>query len=89
MARFDPPPKFTYKADEWEEWLVDFDEFRITAKVNKEEGNVHISSLLYSMGAKRPYKYIIHSGMGKYVFRPQMDVEQRKLMRETMTKAPL
>jgi len=36
MARLDPPPKFSYKADEWEEWLADFDEFRITAKVYKE-----------------------------------------------------
>ena len=53
MARFDPPPKFSYKADEWEEWLADFDEYRITAKVDKEEGNVQISSLLYSMGAKK------------------------------------
>ena len=89
MARFDPPPKFSYKAVEWEEWLADFYEYRITAKVDKEEGNVQISSLLYSMGAKRPEKYIIHLSMGKYVFRPLMDVERRKLTREVMTIAPL
>jgi hypothetical protein len=71
---FDPPSKLSYKADEWEEWLADFNEFRITAKVDKE-GNVQIRSLLYSMGAKRPEKYIIHSRMGKYVFRPLMDVD--------------
>ena len=35
MARFDPPPIFRYKADEWEEWPADFDQFHIMTKVDK------------------------------------------------------
>ena len=52
MARFHPSPKFSYKADEWEEWLADFDEFPITCCI--------------PWVPKRPEKYIIHSSMGKY-----------------------
>ena len=37
MARFDPLPIFSYKADEWEEWHADFDQFRIMTKVDKVE----------------------------------------------------
>jgi hypothetical protein len=53
MARYDPPPKFTFKAAEWEEWLSEYEEFMITAKVNKEEGATQVSSLLYTMGARQ------------------------------------
>ena len=86
---FDPAPKFSYKADELEEWLADFDEFHITTKGDKEEESVQKGSLLYFMGAQKAWEIYNNSSMGKYVFRQLMDVEQKTLMRETMTAASL
>ena len=52
MAKYDPPPKFSFKAEEWEDWFAEYEEFRHAAKVDLEEGSAQVSSLFYSMGAR-------------------------------------
>ena len=52
MAKFEQPPKFSFKATEWEDWICDFSQFRIASKINEEPGEVQVASLLYAMGAK-------------------------------------
>ena len=53
MARFDPPPKFTFKANDWECWIQDYGRFRIASKIHREEGEVQRDTLLYCMGSKQ------------------------------------
>ena len=50
MARFNPPTPFSFKPNEWLEWLDGFARFRIATKLHKDEGDVQRDSLLYAMG---------------------------------------
>ena len=50
MAKFDPPPKFTFKPTEWLEWIEEFGRLRTATKLHKEDGDVQRDSLLYAMG---------------------------------------
>ena len=52
MAKFDPPPKFTFKPTEWLEWIEEFGRFRTATKLHKEDGDVQRDSLLYAMGGR-------------------------------------
>ena len=52
MAKFDPPPKFSFRPNEWLEWIEEFGRFRTATKLNKEDGDVQRDSLLYSMGGR-------------------------------------
>ena len=49
MAKFDPPAKFFFKANEWDSWIQEFQRFRTASKLNKEDGDVQRDSLLYCM----------------------------------------
>ena len=46
MARFNPPAPFSFKPNEWPEWLDEFARFRIATTLHKEEGDVQRDSLL-------------------------------------------
>ena len=52
MAKFDPPPKFSFKPCEWQEWIEEFGGFRTATKLHKEDGDVQRDSLLYAMGGR-------------------------------------
>ncbi|XP_014676826.1 PREDICTED: uncharacterized protein K02A2.6-like [Priapulus caudatus] len=56
MARYDPPAKFTFKAEEWSEWIEEFGRFRKATKLHKEDGEVQRDSLIYCMGGKQANK---------------------------------
>ena len=50
---FKPPKDFSFSTPTaWPEWRQRFIRYRIAAKLDKEEGNVQDSTLLYAMGAK-------------------------------------
>ena len=51
MAKFPPPANFDFsRPTEWPEWKRRFQRFRIATKLNKEDGVVQVSSLIYAMG---------------------------------------
>lgn len=51
MPKFNPPEAFNFgKAAEWPEWKQRFSRYRTTTKLNAEEAEVQISSLIYAMG---------------------------------------
>ena len=52
-ARYNPPPRFSFRAADWEEWSEDFMRFRRATKLHKEHGDVQRDSFLYSMGTKQ------------------------------------
>ena len=56
MARFDPPGKFTFKAEDWTDWISEFKIFRNASKLSEEQGEVQRDALLYAMGAKEAQK---------------------------------
>ena len=53
MAKLDPPSKFSFKANEWEDWIADFSEYRIATELDDNDGRVQVSALMYTMGAKK------------------------------------
>ena len=53
MAKLDPPVKFSFKANEWEDWIADFGEYRIATELDDSDGRVQVSALMYTMGAKK------------------------------------
>ena len=52
MAKlFQQPAEFDFSSpNKWEDWRDRFYTFRLANKLNKETGEVQISSLIYSMG---------------------------------------
>ena len=53
MPKFAPPTNFSFdKPEEWPEWKQRFVRFRIATKLDKEEGAVQVSSLIYAMGSE-------------------------------------
>ena len=65
MAKFTPPASFAFdKPSEWPEWKQRFQRYRIATKLDKEEGNVQVSCLIYAMGseAENIYKSFLFAG---------------------------
>ncbi|XP_024117381.1 uncharacterized protein K02A2.6, partial [Oryzias melastigma] len=53
MAKFNPPANFPFdKPSEWPDWRQRFERYRIATKLNKDEGPVQVSCLIYAMGAE-------------------------------------
>ncbi|CAL1578766.1 unnamed protein product [Knipowitschia caucasica] len=51
MAKFNPPESFPFdRPTEWSDWKQRFQRFRVATKLNKEDGEVQVSSLIYAMG---------------------------------------
>lgn len=59
MAKFPPPENFDFSwPGQWPEWRRRFHQYRIATELNKEDGEVQICILLYSLGkeAEQVYK---------------------------------
>ena len=53
MAKFPPPDNFDFSRPElWPEWKRRFHRYRIATKLNKEEEEVQVCTLLYSLGSQ-------------------------------------
>ncbi|XP_019725289.1 uncharacterized protein LOC109515746 isoform X2 [Hippocampus comes] len=53
MAKFNPPGSFPFdRPTEWADWKQRFQRFRVATKLNNEDGEVQVSSLIYAMGAE-------------------------------------
>ena len=53
MAKFNPPTNFSFdKPGEWPDWKQRFVRFRTATKLDKEDGAVQVSSLIYAMGSE-------------------------------------
>lgn len=51
MAKFPPPDNFNFSHPElWPEWKWQFHRYRIATKLDKEDGEVQVCTLLYSLG---------------------------------------
>ena len=51
MPGFKPPENFDFRQPTgWVSWKQRFSRFRLASKLNKEDGEVQVSSLIYSMG---------------------------------------
>ncbi|KAM9409964.1 uncharacterized protein KZ484_002057 isoform 1-T2 [Pholidichthys leucotaenia] len=51
MAKFNPPESFPFhRPNEWAGWKERFLRFRTATKLNKEDGEIQVSSLIYAMG---------------------------------------
>lgn len=51
MAKFNPPECFPFdRPNEWADWKQRFQRFRNATKLDKEDGEVQVSSLIYAMG---------------------------------------
>ncbi len=56
MAKLDPPGNFSFKPNEWAEWIDEFHRFRRATKLHKEDGEVQRDTLIYVMGGKEANK---------------------------------
>lgn len=51
MAKFNPPESFAFeRPNEWGDWKQRFQRYRLATKLNKENGEVQVSCLIYAMG---------------------------------------
>ncbi len=58
MAKFQPPDNFDFSHPErWPEWHQRFHRYRIATKLDKEEAEVQVCTLLYSMGKEAEQVY--------------------------------
>ena len=50
-SKFSPPTEFDFsQPNRWEDWKNRFLRFRLATKLNKENGEIQVSSLIYAMG---------------------------------------
>ena len=56
MARFDPPAKFSFIADEWNDWIAEYRRYRRAVKLYADSGEDQRDQLLYAMGVKEAEK---------------------------------
>ena len=53
MPKFNPPCEFKFDCPAaWPEWKQRFSRFRLATKLNKDDGDVQVSSLIYAMGSE-------------------------------------
>lgn len=53
MAKLAPPVNFPFdKPTEWPDWKQRFERYRIATKLDKDNGTVQVSCLIYAMGAE-------------------------------------
>ncbi|KAK7105840.1 hypothetical protein V1264_017168 [Littorina saxatilis] len=53
MPGFKPPENFDFRQPAgWQAWRERFARFRLASKLNKEDGDVQVSSFIYAMGAQ-------------------------------------
>uniref|UniRef100_A0A3B4U8Y0 ribonuclease H n=1 Tax=Seriola dumerili TaxID=41447 RepID=A0A3B4U8Y0_SERDU len=53
MPQFTPPSEFKFDCPaEWPEWKQRFSRFRLATKLNKDDEEIQVSSLIYAMGSE-------------------------------------
>ncbi|KAL6482004.1 hypothetical protein MHYP_G00100840 [Metynnis hypsauchen] len=53
MAKFNPPSEFKFdRPADWPEWKQRFSRYRLATKLSKDNGEIQVSSLIYSMGSE-------------------------------------
>lgn len=53
MAKFNPPESFNFeRPSDWQAWRQRFTRYRLAAKLDKEDGVVQVSTLIYVMGGE-------------------------------------
>ena len=58
MLKINPPENFEFtKPQLWPEWKQRFTRYRIATKLNKEDDEIQISALIYSMGKQAEHIY--------------------------------
>ena len=58
MSKFLPPANFNFtNPSEWPEWRDRFARFRLATKLNKDDGVVQVSALIYAMGGEAEHIY--------------------------------
>ena len=50
MAKLHAPEKFSFRPNEWEEWIEEFSRYRRATKLHKEDGETQRDTLIYVMG---------------------------------------
>lgn len=50
MFRLEPPKRFSFRAEEWCEWIKEFERFRSASELSSKAGEVQRDTLLYCMG---------------------------------------
>ena len=50
MAKLHAPEKFSFRPNEWEEWIEEFSRYRRAMKLHKEDGETQRDTLIYVMG---------------------------------------
>ena len=59
MAKFEPPVKFDFtNPSHWPEWKQRFLRFRQATKLDRDDHEVQVSSLVYTMGADAEHIYM-------------------------------
>ena len=53
MAKLDPPEKFSFKPNEWVDWIEEFGRYRRATRLHKEDGDIQRDTLIYVMGGKQ------------------------------------
>ena len=58
MSKFNPPTNFQFdRPNEWSEWRDRFSCYRLATKLNKDDGEVQVSALIYAMGNEAEHIY--------------------------------
>jgi len=58
MLKLSPPDRFDFsKPLDWPDWKQNFLRFRLTRKLHKEDGDVQVSALIYTMGREAEHVY--------------------------------
>ncbi|KAK7088508.1 hypothetical protein V1264_022419 [Littorina saxatilis] len=50
MSTLQPPEKFSFKPEEWPQWIQEFKRFRSASELNQKSGETQRDTLLYVMG---------------------------------------
>ena len=63
MLKMNPPESFEFtKPQLWPEWKQRFEPYRTATKLNKEDDEIQISTLIYSMGTQAEHIYKSFTG---------------------------
>ena len=58
MLKLSPPDRFdSSKPLDWPDWKQNFLRFRLATKLHKEDGDVQVSALIYTMGREAEHVY--------------------------------
>lgn len=66
MSKFNPPSEFNFTSPgEWPEWKQRFAHYKLATKLNKENGEIQVCSLIYAMGSEAEKIFTSFEFMGE------------------------